>query len=370
MQSNIEEGAGMEHKKKFIINTIFYTMIGAAVICFCKYVLPALVPFVIAFLVSALVQIPIKKFNTGSDRKKKACAISLCICIYSVFFFLMAVFGIKLLEGTEKIVVSLPEIYNESIVPLLDLVSVRLETAVVSMDQSAAQKIKEIFLEITQNLGKYASDISVNMVKWVSGGVKGIPGFIVKLVITVISTFFMVADFDKMIGFARKMIPQDKKGITEKSADYIKNIVFVYIKSYSLLFFLTFLELSIGLLVLRIPYAVGIALLIAVFDILPVLGTGGILLPWAVILFVMGNKPLAAGILILYIIITVIRNIVEPKIVGKQIGLHPLVTLAAMFIGLKIFGIMGMIVLPVSLAVIINLEKNGIVHIFHKEWGN
>ena len=107
--------------------------------------------------------------------------------------------------------------------------------------------------------------------------------------------------------------------------------------------------------------------MIAVFDILPILGTGGILLPWAAVLFVMGNKPLAAGILILYVIITVIRNIVEPKIVGKQIGLHPLVTLMAMFLGLKTFGIIGMIVLPVSLAVLINLEKNGIIHIFNKK---
>lgn len=357
----------MEHKKKFIINTIFYAIIGIIALCFCKYVLPALMPFMIAFLVSALVQIPIKKSKVNTDWKRKIFAIFLCGCFYFVFFFLIAAFGVKLLEGTEKFVVSIPTIYDESIVPLLDEISERLEVATASMDHSVSQKIEDTFLEISQNLGKYASDFSVNMVKWISGGVKGIPGFIVKLVITIVSTFFMAADFDKMTIFLKKLIPPDKEEMAGKGADYIKNIVFVYIKSYSLLFFLTFLELSIGFLILRIPYGIGIALLIAAFDILPVLGTGGILLPWTVVLIVMGNKPLAVGILILYIIITVIRNTVEPKIVGRQIGLHPLATLIAMFLGLKIFGIIGMIVLPVSLAVLINLEKNGIVHIFNKK---
>lgn len=360
----------MEHKKKFIINTLFYAIIGIIVIGFCKYILPALVPFIIAFLVAALVQVSIKKFKIDSGRTRKAFAILLCGCFYAVFFLLVAAFGVKLLEGTEKFVVSIPAIYDESIVPFLDEISEQLEVAAVSMDHSVSQKIEDTFLEISQNLGKYASDLSVNMVKWISGTAKGIPGFIIKLVITIVSTFFMAADFDKMTVFFQKVIPLDKKDMVGKGADYIKNIVFVYIKSYSLLFFLTFLELSIGFLILRIPYGIGIALLIAVFDILPVLGTGGILLPWAFVLFVIGNTPLAVGILILYVVITIIRNTVEPRIVGKQIGLHPLATLITMFLGLKLFGIIGMIVVPVSLAVLINLEKNGITNIFNKKLGN
>lgn len=98
------------------------------------------------------------------------------------------------------------------------------------------------------------------------------------------------------------------------------------------------------------------ALAIAVFDILPVLGTGGILLPWAVILLLLGDKMLAAGILVLYLVITVVRNIAEPRLVGKQIGLHPLATLIAMFLGLKILGIAGMVLFPMLLAVLVNIE--------------
>lgn len=123
--------------------------------------------------------------------------------------------------------------------------------------------------------------------------------------------------------------------------------------------FLTFAELCIGLLAFKIPYAVPIALAIAVFDILPILGTGGVLLPWAAVLFMLGNMPLGAGILALYLVITMVRNIVEPKIVGKQIGLHPLATLVALFVGLKLIGIAGAVILPVFLSIFINIRKNG-----------
>ena len=83
-----------------------------------------------------------------------------------------------------------------------------------------------------------------------------------------------------------------------------------------------------------------------------------------VILAVIGNYPLAAGILILYVIITVVRNSVEPRIVGKQIGLHPLLTLIAMFTGVSLAGLPGLILLPMAVMIFVNMEKNGAIHIF------
>ena len=100
-----------------------------------------------------------------------------------------------------------------------------------------------------------------------------------------------------------------------------------------------------------------IALLIAIFDILPVLGTGGILLPWTVILLVMKNYPMGIGMFALYIIITIIRNTLEPKIVGKQIGLHPLATMISLYVGLKLMGFWGMLIFPTSLAIISSMKK-------------
>lgn len=351
----------MEKKKNFIINVVFYGMILVAGIAFCKFILPVLIPFLIAFLIAAIIQIPVKKIGKDSGKKKRIIAVLLCGTFYFIFFMAVILLGTKAVKTVWNMVVSAPAVYYEKVVPFIGEIADSLQETVASIDAGASQQIEEVFSDISQNMGQYISDFSVRAVKWLSGGVTGIPGFIVKLVVTVVATFFMAIDFTKMTGFFKRWIPAEKEGTVNKGMDYIKNVVFIYIKSYSLLFFMTFVELSIGLLILRIPYAVLLALGIAVFDILPVLGTGGILLPWAVILVVIGNVPLAIGILTLYIIITAIRNTMEPKIVGKQIGLHPLAAMVAMFIGLKVLGIIGMVVFPVTLAVIMNLEKNGVL---------
>lgn len=358
------EAVSVEKKIYFIINILFYGLIICLALIFCNYILPALLPFLIAFILAAMIQIPAKKIAGYSKKGRKICAIFLCFLCYFIFFTGVMLLGIKLIKEAGELMTSAAEFYTETLEPFLDDVSNRIEVTAATVDKNLAQKVEEIFQGILDNMGQYISDFSVKIVKWISEGAKGIPSGIVKLVITVVATFFMAVDFDKMIALVKKIVPADRITTVEKGVNYVKHILAIYLKSYSLLFLITFVELGIGLFILRIPYAFAVALAISIFDILPVLGTGGILLPWAVILLLMREVPLAVGILILYIVITVIRNIVEPKLVGKQIGLHPIATLAAMFVGLKILGFVGMIGFPVTLAIVVNLKKKGIL--FHK----
>lgn len=232
---------------------------------------------------------------------------------------------------------SAPAIYQNKIVPFLNEMSENMEVSASMAGIGITEQIESAFQEFTQNMGRYVSDFSMKAVKVISVRVTEIPGFIVKIVVTVISTFFIAIDYDRIIGFLKKHIPAGKEDMLRRSKEHIRNTVFIYIKSYSLLFLLTFIELSIGFFILKIPYAGWLGLAIAIFDILPVLGIG--------------------GILVLYLIITAIRNIVEPKLVGKQIGLHPLATLMAMFLGLKLIGIAGMVLFPVALTIVLGLKK-------------
>jgi len=127
---------------------------------------------------------------------------------------------------------------------------------------------------------------------------------------------------------------------------------------------MTFAELSIALSILGVKYSVAIAGLIAVFDVLPVLGTGGIVLPWAAISLLTGDLKMAIGLAVTYLIITVIRNIVEPRIVGAQLGIHPVVTLISMFVGVNVFGFLGLFGLPIFIALLKHLNDKKIIHIF------
>ena len=112
------------------------------------------------------------------------------------------------------------------------------------------------------------------------------------------------------------------------------------------------------------PNAILIAVVIAIFDILPVLGTGGIMIPWSIIALLYGNYKIGVGVAVLYIIITIIRNIIEPKLVGQQVGLHPVVTLISMFVGLHFLGFIGMLGLPITISLLRYLNDKGIVNIF------
>ena len=117
---------------------------------------------------------------------------------------------------------------------------------------------------------------------------------------------------------------------------------------------ITFIELFVGFLILGIDYSFVLAILIAVLDILPVLGTAVVLAPWGIILLLMKNYFLGVGMLILLLIISIVRQIIEPKILGDSFGVHPLVSLITLYIGLKLFGVVGMVLLPMIVMIVLS----------------
>ena len=347
----------MEKKRTFIVNTIFYGLILLAIWAACKFVLPVLIPFIIAFVIASLIRIPCKKLYGVSEVRNKIISVVTCIVFYGIVFSILAILGINLYQTISDFLFSIPTLYQNEIVPALNTVMDLLEQTLASMDTQIAAEIDNLFQNTLNNIGEYIKTFSVNAIKIISGSLTEIPGFIIKLIIMIISTFFCIIDYNKILIFFISCIPVGKENMVTNLARYFKSTILIYLKSYSLLFLLTYIELTIGFTILNIPYAPLIALLIAVFDILPVLGVGGILLPWFVILLVMKNIPMAIGMLVLYLVIAFIRNTVEPKLVGEQIGLHPLATLIFMYLGLRFLGFLGMFLFPVTLAVIVGMKR-------------
>jgi sporulation integral membrane protein YtvI len=132
-----------------------------------------------------------------------------------------------------------------------------------------------------------------------------------------------------------------------------------YLKAYLFLMLLSFTQLYLGLTVLRVNYAFSVALFIAVVDILPVLGMGVIVIPWALWCFLTGNLPLGGGLMLLYGLMSIVRQIAEPKVVGNFIGLHPLASLLSVCVGLRFLGVGGMFALPMLVIVLKNMIKSG-----------
>ena len=128
-------------------------------------------------------------------------------------------------------------------------------------------------------------------------------------------------------GFLLRLIPQKHQGLLKEAKDYLGGTLLKCIAAYAVIFLITFLELWVSLTPIKIPYSMTIALIVASLAILPILGTGSVLIPWGIIAAINGELAMAASIILLYIVITIIRNVVEPTLVGKQVCLHPMLAL-------------------------------------------
>lgn len=346
----------MEQKKKFVINAAFYAVILLIFLAVYKYILPILTPFIIGFCVAFLIRLPLKLIHLRNDRYRRILAILFCLLFYILVVGALILFGAGIVTEIGNFASSLPGLFQDYLYPFFVQLAHRIESFLEPIDASLSDWIIDLGKNIAQNLGQFLTNLSASIVKTIASGAVSIPNIIIQIVLTIVSSFYIALDYDKVIAFLPKLIPTAKRSLLLQAVQYAKSAVWVYIKSYSLLFTVTFLELWLGLSILQIPYSLGIAFGIAVFDLMPVLGTGGILLPWAAVLLILGNFPLAIGITLLYIVITAVRNALEPRIVGSQIGLHPLATLVAMILGLKLFGLLGMLLFPISLVAYKNMK--------------
>lgn len=357
----------LKQKRKFIINVLYYALIVFLAWLALKYLISPMAPFIIAFLVAAILQIPVRKI-TKNPRYKKWLSLLFCAVFYGLVYALIIWVMVKMLGGVEALIRRLPYLYNKNVVPFFNSLSDQIGQSMSKAEPSTVQTVEDTIQKIVDSLGSYVSSFSVKIVQILSGGITSVPGLIVKIVITTVATFFFAGDYDRILDFFKKFLKPQQIEMIRNAKNYVKNVLWIYLKSYTILFTMTFAELAIGLTILGIPWSGLVALGIAIFDILPVLGTGGILLPWAAVLFFMKNHGLALGILLLYLIILVVRNMAEPRIVGKQIGLHPLATLASMFLGYKLLGLLGLIGFPVSLAVIFSAKKERIFTRIREDW--
>ena len=354
----------IEKRKRFIVNFIYCFIIGAIVVVALKYGLSYIAPFLMAFVFAFILKKPINFLNRKCRVNKTLAAILLVILFYAVIGVLFTLLGVRLFTSIQQLFFYIPQIYARDIEPsLMDLID-SLEKSLSRLDPTMISTLEEVTGNLVKSLGESISSLSMKVIGAISNYASTLPGFLIRVLFTVISTFFLTIDYDKVMGFLLRQLKEKPRKLALEVKDYVINTLFKCIRSYALIMCITFIELSIGLTILRIDNAILIAFLISIFDILPVLGTGGIMIPWTVLTAIQGDYTMAIGLLCVYLVVTVIRNILEPKIVGSQVGLHQLVTLMSMFVGAQILGVFGLFGLPITLSLLKNLNDKGTIHIF------
>ena len=353
----------IETQKRFLIRIGFWAVVALLVIIALKYVLPFLLPFVVAFLIAALLNRPTEALAERLKWKRVVPAIVMTLLFYVAAAALFSLLGIRVFTFVWETVRALPQLYRNTLEPALETLFGDLEIYMDELDPTVVMALTDTMNSALGSLGSFVTNASVRIISYISSIAAAVPGSFLNVVITIIVTFFLSIDYPKVTEFILRQLPEKAGSYVAEIRNYVGGTLLKCLVSYALILCITFAEISVGLTILRVPNAILIALCIAVFDILPVLGTGGIMIPWAIISLIMGKWVLGFGLLILYIVMTVIRNIIEPKIVGHQVGLHPVVTLLSMLAGLQMLGILGLFGFPITLSLLKNLNDRGVIHI-------
>lgn len=345
----------VEKRKQFIINTIYF-LTWMLLIYFALTVASLyLLPFVIGIVVAYLVQKPSICFSKKIGIKKQTCAAVLSVAIFLLIIILLSLFCWFLYSQLSKLIEYLSS-HSGQIERFLEKVYTKLEYIL--------QK-----LNFNNSLNSFYDDaintVTVNITSYLSNGittlVKSAPSVLLSCVVTVVSTCYIAKDYDKLLKFVKGFINADYYKLIVDVKNIFAECFLKFSVGYFWLFLITFGELIIGFLLLSVRRFVLMALLVALLDLLPVIGTGTILIPWAIISFLQNKFAFGIGVLILYLLIAVIRNFIEPKIIGKQMEMNPLFTLIFIFIGFKLGGIIGMLVLPMFITVLFTYFKRKIL---------
>ncbi|MDL2323731.1 sporulation integral membrane protein YtvI [Ruminococcaceae bacterium OttesenSCG-928-A16] len=354
----------MEKMRAFIIKFIYVAIWGGLLYCILKYALPFFMPFVIAFIIAFLLKPLINKITKKTPLNRKAVAIIVLTLLYLVLAALLVLLGARLVIYTGDLFAKLPGYYRQTIEPAFASISVWVEGFAKNIDPSLLSFLDAAGESITNALSSLVTTISSGAVGMVTGIASRVPWFVVTFFLTIVSSYFLVVDYYKVTHFITRQFSEKSRRLLFVIKDYVINVVFKFGRAYAILMLITFTELSVGLLILQVPSPFLIAAAIAIVDILPVLGSGTILIPWAVYSLIFGNWFLGIGLLVLYAVITVVRQLLEPRVIGRQIGLYPLLTLICMFVGAQMFGFWGLFGLPITLTVLLHLNRAGEIKFF------
>ena len=206
--------------------------------------------------------------------------------------------------------------------------------------------------EITSAIYSFVISLLSSFARGISSIISAVPRAFLFVIVSIISSAYFAWDLDKIKDMIKGRLNEGQIAFLRRIREGPLSVVFKYVGAYFLLMCITFVVMLVGLSVLNVKYNLLLAFIIAIVDILPILGVGTILLPYSVYAFASDNTYLAIGLIILFGAYTLLRQVLEPKIVGKHLGLHPLLTLSMLYVFYSLFGFVGLLLVPVVVCVI------------------
>jgi len=323
-----------------------FALISVGILCvfvllfiFAEYVLPVILPFIIAWLISAITVKPAQKLSKRIKVPERILRLMMSIVLTLTAAGVVGVILWSIVDAIWRFLSDLGEGNR-----IYDLLSAIFSAEIPIIKDKIPD---ELAAGIKGALSSALAEIFSALASGATAIAGALPQAFFVLLVTVISLIYFSLDYDRVNGFVKSLLPdKTSKRIAQWKNQVIK-VIKKYLISYSLILIMTFVIMLTGFLLLRIEHALLLALIVAFLDILPIIGVGTFLVPWSILEFVVGNSGLAVGLLVLFVVNAIIRQLTEPKIVGKNLDLHPIATLILLYVGYSLFGLVGLIVLPV-----------------------
>ena len=364
-----------EKRWSFIVNVLYFLIFVGAFVLFMKYAFWMVFPFIVALCIAALLQKPLRLLTKNKKAPKGIISAVLSLLVFGILFGAAALGGAKIVSAIMDFI----SYFTDRCSSLADVFDV-IKNAYLSFDIAAQlppaandyvtngiDTIRDYVLSgqivttITDNISKIISPLS--------SVITTVPSFLAGLLISVVATCFMTATFDDIKDFVLRQFNDIEKA--KRAKQILVSSVGKMIKAYTIIICITTAELFIGLSLLKLigftdtSHVLLISFLVALIDIVPVLGTGTVIVPWSIISFLSGRIGMGIGLLVIYATVSVIRQFIEPKLVAGQVGISPVITIMAMYIGIRVFGAIGIFILPFIVIIIKLLNDEGIIHIFN-----
>ena len=320
-----------------------------------KYLLPLLFPFLLGALL-ALAAEPMVGFLCRRLHMPRvvstAISVSMVFCFLAMLLLMLCAFALRQLKNLAGI---LPDLETAARTGLA-----LVQTRLLDLAARAPKGIRPLLEDNVRTLLADSGNLLGKLTAWLLGLAGSIlahvPDSALGLGTAILSAFLISAKLPQIRKWLLRRIPRQQLRSALESARRMRKVLGRWLLAQGKLMSITFAIVAAGLTLLRIPSGMLWAVLVALVDALPILGTGTVLVPWSVVCFLQGDTPRALGILGIYITAALTRSMLEPKLLGKHLGLDPLVTLIALYIGYRLWGVGGMILAPLLTVAVLQLR--------------
>jgi sporulation integral membrane protein YtvI len=324
------------------------------------YATPLLYPFFIALLIALMINRPVSFLSEKARIPRWLSVAVVLLLLIAISAGIVTLIIAKTVSELGDLIALLPGIFKEATALLEHTISREFLTGLYNqlsfffeqLDPDFQERIDNTIGNAIATVTQNGQELVLSFLKNINSLLLSLPNLATVLVISLLGAFFFSKDFYLWQTRFRRLLPGGVNSRLDRILLDLRNALFGFLKAQLTLISLTAAIVIVGLLILRVEYAVTIGLITGLVDLLPYLGTGTVFIPWIIYAFFKGNYGLVIGLAVLYGIVVIFRQIIEPKVVAENVGLDPLLTLVALFVGLQLFGFLGLIVGPVSLVMI------------------